>query len=588
MPDTLYIAPYIPHAFMMMNKKLSLLLLSLLLAACASNSPPQAGAANDAADTDDGAQVLPRMELTDQMLYQFLLADIAAQRGQADLAAQLYLELARTTRDPRVARRAAQLAYETHQPRRALQAFKLWQEIEPKSQLAKQMLSTLLLGGGRLDEAQPQIAGMLEQDPVNAGRMLMQLYPLFARYSDHAASDRSVRELAQPYLRQAETQWVLAQSAEAAGDHASALNAAHQARSLRPEWDMAVLLEAQLQQREAPQQTLATLQQYLDTYPDASEVRLFYARALLEQKRYGDARAEFQRLQQQNPGNPELAFATALLSLQMGELERAEQELKQSLQAGKKDSSTVYYYLGQLNEAKKDDAAALAQYRQVSEGEYLYPSRLRTAYVLNKQGNLKEAREVLHQTAAHNNQQRAQLILVEAQMLRDAKQYGNAAGVLAQGLEKLPNDTDLLYEAAMVADKQNKHEQFETLIRKLIKVDPNHAHGYNALGYSFLERNVRVQEGMQLVEKAYQLAPDDAAIIDSMGWGYYRLGDLPKSVEFLQRAYAAFPDPEVAAHLGEVLWQSGKHDEAAKVWQDSLKANPGHPALQAVMKRFMH
>ncbi|HEU0187569.1 MAG TPA: tetratricopeptide repeat protein [Gallionellaceae bacterium] len=575
-----------------MNKKLPLLLLSLLLAACAHNAPPQAGAANNGAsagaDTEDAAQVLPRMELTDQLLYQFLLADIAAQRGQPDLAAQLYLELARSTRDPRVARRAAQLAYETHQPRRALEAFKLWQEIEPNSQLAKQMLSTLLLGGGRLDEAQPQIAGILEQDPVNAGRMLMQLYPLFARHADHAASYRSVHELAQPYLHQAETQWVLAQSAEAAGDHAAALAAAHQARTLRPEWDMAVLLEAQLQQREAPLQTLATLQQYLSTYPDANEVRLFYARALLEQKRYGDARTEFQRLQQQNPGNPELAFATALLSLQMGELDRAEQELKQSLLAGKKDSGTVYYYLGQLNEAKKDDAAALQQYRQVTEGEYLYASHLRIVYVLNKQGKLREARDVLHQTTARNNQQRSQLILVEAQLLRDAKQYGNAASVLDKGLEKLPNDTDLLYEAAMVADKQNKHEHFETLIRKLIKVDPNHAHAYNALGYSFLERNVRVQEGMQLVEKAYQLTPDDAAIIDSMGWGYYRLGDLDKSQEFLQRAYAAFPDPEVAAHLGEVLWQSGKHDDAEKVWRASLKDNPGHPALQAVMKRFMH
>jgi len=139
----------------------------------------------------------------------------------------------------------------------------------------------------------------------------------------------------------------------------------------------------------------------------------------------------------------------------------------------------------------------------------------------------------------------------------------------------------------MVADKQGKTELFESFIRKLIKISPEHAHAYNALGYSLLERNVRLKEGMQLVEKAYQLAPDDAAIMDSMGWGYYRLGDLPRSLEFMRRAYAALPDHEVAAHLGEVLWQTGAKDEAKKIWQDSLKEHPDSTVLKAVMKRFM-
>lgn len=531
--------------------------------------------------------VLPRLELNEQMMYQFLLADIAAQRGNQELAVQIYLDLARNTRDPRVARRAAQLAYESHQLKHALEAFRLWQDVEPTSQLAKQMLATLLLSGGKLEEAQPQVARLLAADPENAGRALMQMFPLFARHPDKMAAFNSLRELARPYPQFAEAHWVVAQAAASAAQHGVAKEEARQTRAVRPEWDMGALLEAQLLMREAPQQALAELKKYLASYPDANEVRLFYARALLEQRQYPESRVQFQKLQQQHPDNAELALAVAMLSLQMGELDRAEEELQKSLRAGKKDNATVYYYLAQLNEAKKNDAVALQQYGLVKAGEYVYPSRLRMAYLLNKTGRLKEAREVLQQTAVQDNQQRAQLLLVEAQLLRDAKQYDPAARVLTQGLEKFPENQELLYEAAMVADKQGKAEIFEAYIHRLIKIAPDHAHAYNALGYSLLERNVRLQEGMRLVEKAYQLSPDDAAIMDSMGWGYYRMGDLPRSLEFMRRAYAAYPDPEVAAHLGEVLWQSGARDEARKVWQDSLKENPGSAVLQAVIKRFM-
>lgn len=565
--------------------------LSLLLTACAhvpqqNIAPATLPEAGVESDLENGL-ILPRLELSEQMMYEFLLADIAAQRGQPELAVQIYLDLAKNTRDPRVARRAAQLAYESHQMKQSLEAFKLWQEIEPTSQLVRQMLATLLVSGGKLEEAQPQIAGLLAADPENAGRSLMQLFPLFARHADKMAAFNTVRVLAQPYPQFAESHWVVAQSAEAAAEHDVALEEARKARVLRPDWDMAVLLEAQLLLRGKAQHALAVLKKYLAAYPDSNEVRLFYARALLEQKQYPESRAEFQHLQKLHPENSDLAFAIALLSLQMGELDRAEQELQQALRTGKKDNATVYYYMAQLSEAKKNDEVALQQYRLVKEGEYVYPSRLRMAYLLNKAGKLKEARAVLHQTETQHKQQRAQLILVEAQMLRDAKQYDPASQVLIQGLEDFPNNQELLYEAAMVADRQGKTESFESYIRKLIKIAPDHAHAYNALGYSLLERNVRLNEGMQLVEKAYKLSPDDAAIMDSMGWGYYRLGDMPKSLEFMRRAYAAYPDPEVAAHLGEVLWQTGARDEAKKIWQDSLKEHPDSTVLQSVIKRFV-
>jgi tetratricopeptide (TPR) repeat protein len=381
--------------------------------------------------------------------------------------------------------------------------------------------------------------------------------------------------------------WVLAQAAEEANQHEQALGEVRKARDLRPEWDAPVVLEAQLKLKSAPAEALSGVIKFLSDYPKADEVRLFYARSLLEQKQYQESRVQFQHLLRQKPDSAELAFAIALLSIQLGELDRAEKELMQTLSVGRKDSSTVHYYLGQLHEAKKSDAMALQEYRQVKEGDYLFQAQLRIAFLLVKADKLNDARAVLHQAVAKNSQQRAQLVLTEGQILRDAKQYDAAFKVLSKGLENQPNHPDMLYEAAMTADKQGKHAIFEEMLRKLIKVSPDHAHAYNALGYALLERRERLAEAMQLVEKAYQLEPDSAAIMDSLGWGYYLTGNPARSLEFMRRAYAVFPDPEVAAHLGEVLWQQGARDEAKNIWQENLKKNPDSAALKAVMKKFI-
>ena len=530
---------------------------------------------------------MPNVELTAPLLYKFLLGDIAMQRNQPELATQAYLDLAKTTRDPRVARRAAQLAYELRQYDKAVEAFKLWQELEPASPLAKQMLLSLLLSGGKLQEARPVLDAVLQADPANAGRTFASIYPLIARSPEKAATLQWMIEATRPYPEAAEGHLTVAQAALAAGTKDLALTEAHRAVTLKPDWDVAAVFEAELYLNSEPAKGLELLKNFLDEHPDNKDMRLYYARALLSQKQYADARDEFQRLLRDKPDSPDLAFAIALISMQMGEYERAEQEMQQALRQGGKEESTVHYYLAQLNEAKQNDAAALEHYRQVKDGEYAYSARLREVGLLDKEGKLDEAREVLHRAVARNDQQRLQLLLIDAQLLREDKKYENSYQVLAQGLEKFPDNQDLLYQTAMAADKLNKAALFEQLIRKLIKIAPDNAHAYNALGYSLLDRNVRIPEAMKLVEKAYQLAPDDAAIIDSMGWGEYLLGHLDKSEGFLRRAFTADPDPEIAAHLGEVLWKKGDKDGARKVWQDSAKANPDNEALKAVMKRFI-
>ncbi len=571
----------------MMILKRSAIILSLLLAACAHAPQPAIEQVATPEPEAEKSLNLPRLELSGQMLYEFLMGDVASQRGIPGMAAQIYMKLADSTRDPRVASRAAHLAYDAHDMDKAVEAFNLWLELEPSSLQAKQMLSMMLVGGGRLDEARPLLVDMLAAYPGRAGHALMKIYPFLAQHPDKIAVFDLLHQLTQPYLHVAEAHLVLAQAAGAAGKHELALDEVRQARSLRAEWEMAALFEAQLLQQEAPQQTLEVLRKYLASYPDAPDARLLYARILLEQKQYAESRVEFQRLLDIHPENADLAFAVAILSLEMGELERAENGLQLALARGKKDEGTVYYYLGQLSEAKKNNEAALQNYRKVQGGEYVFAARLRAAYLLYSAGKLEEARDYLHQTVSQNNQQRVQLMSLEAQILHEAKQPEAAYQILMQGLEKLPNHPGLLYDAAMLAEKIGKHEVFEQLMRKVIQIKPDNAQAYNALGYSMLERNERVQEGMQLVEKAIQLAPSDTGIIDSVGWGHYRLGNIPKSLEFLRRAYTANPDPEIAAHLGEVLWVQGEKGEAKKVWDNALKSHPDSEVLQEAVKRFL-
>lgn len=563
----------------------------MLLAACA-QVPHRAAAPAPAVPQQQAAQkaepALPDVELTSDLLYQFLLGEVALQRGHDDLAAQTYLDLARETRDPRVAQRAAQVALHARQMDKAVEAFKLWLELEPDSAVAKQMLSTLLLTSGKLAEAQPYLKDLLASEPDNVGHNFMQLYPVVARNSDKQAVFKLMSNLAQPYPKVAEAHWALAEAAEAAGKHDVALAEAGQVNNLNPNWEMSALLQAQLLQHDKPEQALAVLRKYLAGNQNASEVRLLYARMLLNQKHYKRARSEFKRLLKSHPDNAELAFAVALLSIQLGELGPAEQEMKQALVHGKKDQNTVYFYLGQLNEAKKDYDTALQDYHKVHGGEYYFRARLRIAFLLNKQGKLDEARTVLHRTRTQNVGERVQLVLLDAQLLTDAKRYQDAYHVLREELKKQPNHPALLYEAALMADKVGKPDELEQLIRKLIQEQPDNANAYNALGYSLLERNVRVQEGMKLVEKAYKLEPNDAAITDSMGWGYYRLGKLDKSLEFLRRAFKLDHDPEIAAHLIEVLWVHGDKKEAQSLLTDNLKLHPDNEALQAVMKKFFH
>jgi tetratricopeptide (TPR) repeat protein len=560
---------------------------ALMISACA-QAPAREVPAQPAPEAKPKERVepLPNQELTGQILYQALLAEIAGQRGNFGLSASAYLDLARTTRDPRIARRAAEISLHGRNLEMALQAARLWVEIDPESPQARQMLAGLLVSANRLDELQPHVAKLLAQEGETLKDGLLRLNRLFARHPDKKAVLAIVEQLTLPYVGMAEAHFARAQAALNAAEVRRGVVEADKALGLRPDWDLAVMLKAQLQRMDSPETATETLRAYLTGHPKAREVRLQYARSLVGARKFPQARTEFQRLLVDFPGNADVIYAVAVLSMQLADWSAAEENFKKLLGQDFAERDTVRLYLGQIAEEGKRFEEALRWYEEVLPGEQHMAAQLRIAQLLAKQGKLEEGRRHLHEARKAGQGDAIQYLLAESQLLRDAGKTGEAFELLDNSLKEQPEQPELLYESALLAEKLGHHDVLEANLRKLIRIKPEHAHAYNALGYSFAERNQRLAEAEQLIVKALQLSPDDPFIIDSMGWVLYRKGDSAGALTHLQRAFSIRPDPEIAAHLGEVLWALGRRDEARKTWQEAVKANPDNAVLAEVIKRF--
>jgi len=532
----------------------------------------------------EAQQNLPKQDLTEALLYEYLLAEIAGQRGAVGLSAQAYADLAKHTRDPRIAKRAAEVALYARMPAAAIDAARIWHETEPSSLQALQALTSLLIGAKREEEALPYLQKLLEGDDSGAG--FLQLARLFANNQDKALTLKLVQQLAQPYPGTAQAHFAVAQAAVGAGQNELALAEVRAAAKLQPDWDLPVLLEAQLLQRQSNTLALQRLAAFLERHPIARDVRMSYARALVADKKYTEARGEFQTLLKDFPDNADVVFAVGVLSLQLQDYAQAQANFKRLLLLPYRDKNTVRMYLGQIAEEQKDYPEALRWYDEVAGGESHLRAQIRHALVLSKQGRLDAARAYLQQVEVEGESAKVQLLLTEAQMLRDAKQPRVAFDLIGNALQSMPDQPELLYDYAMLAEKLDRVDVLETSLTKLIKLKPDHAHAYNALGYSLAERNLRLPEAQELIEKALQLSPEDPFIMDSMGWVLYRAGKSEQALGYLRKAYATRPDPEIAAHLGEVLWVAGEHGEAEKVWLDATKKTPDNDALNSTIKRF--
>ena len=530
-------------------------------------------------------QTLPQQQLSPQILFKLLLAEISLQRGQNNVAVQSYLELTRETKDPRIAQRATEIAWSSRILGAAIETAGIWLATDPESQQARQVLAALLVTQARLTDAQPHLEKSLAADKENIGQNFLQLNTLLARHPDKAAVLELTQNLARPYPTLPEAHFSVAQAAASAGQAAVALASVREALRLRPDWEQAALLQGQTLARASSADALAYYQGYLKSHPRAMDVRLNYARLLVAGKQYSEARTEFRSLLQEFPNNPDVTLAVALLSLQLNDYDAAETQLLRALETNHKDPDAVRFYLGQTNEERKRPEEAMRWYGSIDGGDQYVPARARYAGILAKQGKLPDARKYL-QDSARNPQQLVQFTQAEAQLLRDAADYRGAFEVLGQAVEKNPDSPELLYDHAMAAEKVDRIDVLESNLRKVIKFKPDYAHAYNALGYTFADRNTRLPEAYTLIEQALKLAPDDPFIMDSMGWVLYRMGQNDAAITFLKRAFELRPDAEIAAHLGEVLWAAGQRDEARKIWSGALKEHPANEVLLATVKKF--
>ena len=532
------------------------------------------------------APELPAVELSPELLYKIMMAEIALQRGLPQNAAQALLEVARETQDPRVAQRATEVAWNARMMKEALEAASLWLKTDPQSTQARQVVAALLVNQENLTEARAPLEQWLAADKPNAGRNFSQVAQLLARNKDKKAVLALLRTLARPYNDLAEVRLSVAQAAWDADDVDGALAESRAALNIKPDLELGALFHARALSRRSNTEATTFLADFLERHPKAHDARLNYARLLANEKRTADSRRQFEILVEAAPKNPEIAMAVALLAMQTNDYDAAEKHFQGALASGHKEPDAIWLFLGQIHEERKNYDEALKWYAGITSGERYLSAQARYAGVLQKQGKLAEARKHLQGIAPRDDAQRMQLVQAEANLLREAQAYGDAFDLLGKSLEGAPESVDLLYEQAMIAEKLDKIDVLERNLRKVIQLQPEHAHAYNALGYTLADRNQRLPEARKLIEKALELSPQDGYIIDSLGWVLYRMGLTGEAVVQLRRAFDLRPEVEVGAHLGEVLWADGKRDEAQKIWARFLKDVPLNDTLQATLKRL--
>ena len=545
----------------------------------------------------------PEVELTGALLYQIMAAELALQRGEAGAAFATYLSVARQTRDARIARRAAEIAVAGRAGTQALEAAALWHELAPDSREARQTYALLLAGSGRMAEAEPLFAANLRESPQPAAE-LAQIQRALSRAADRGAGFATLDQLAAPLLKQpalaAEVHLILAAGAHQAGMPERALQEARAALALRPDDRRTLLSVAQLLARPQGKDDAASraqaaqlLADFLRREPDAAEVRLAYARLLLADGQRDAARVEFERTLARDAENLDALYALGVLALDdrpprsraRGYFERYLQTLGQA--AGPThDPDPAYLNLARIAEDERRFDEALQWLARVDDGPQLFDARLRQAIVLAKMQRVDEARKLLADASPENDEQRQQLVIADSQVLREARRYEESYQVLAAALERSPEDTALLYDTAMAAERIDRIEEMERLLRRLMQLKPDDPHAYNALGYSWADRNVRLPEAYELIARAVQLAPEDAHILDSMGWVYFRMGDLAKARALLERAFALRREADIGAHLGEVLWALGEQDAARRVWRQVRSDEPENETLSSTLARL--
>jgi tetratricopeptide (TPR) repeat protein len=559
----------------------------------AAEAQRRAAAGEPALDGKPGDETLPNVTMTPAMMTQLMNAEMAFKKGDWQGPYLTLMSLAQQTQDPRLAKRAAEMALAAKQSDDALAAVKLWRKFAPNSDEANQYYLGLVILSDNLLEAENALKQRLaEATPGGRGLVMFQMQQLVMRARDKEAAAAMLERLVTPYPTMMETHVVLAQTALARGAKQDAVREARAALQIKPDSEIAILALAQV--TEGEEQSAKVLADFLAAHPDAREVRMAYARLLVNARQYDAARREFLVLDKAQPDNPGTLYALGILSMQTNDNKSAEGyftrfvDVMDKAPDEERDPSKAVLILSQLAEERGDIPAALGWLDRLdtSDPKIQFGSDLRRAQLTAKQGDLPGARKLLGTLKPNDPASQAQVVLVEAQLLRDAGKGQEAYKLMEQGLKRFPDNTDFLYDFALMAEKMGKTAVMEKSLRRVIAKSPDNQQAYNALGYSLADRNVRLKEAYQLIDKAQKMAPNDPFIMDSMGWVQYRLGKLDAAETQLRKAYQLRNDPEIAVHLGEVLWKKGQRDDARKLWREAHSKDPKNDALKSTLVRL--
>ena len=553
--------------------------LLLSLAGCANNASKPKMAQAVKANTEGNN------ELTADFVYKYLVGEVAGQRGDLATSSSIFYDLAKQEQDPRLAERAAKVAAFGNVGSLTVPAVKLWAELDPNSTEAQQAMIEMLIATGKLESTEPYLAKLLLKEETRASGFLY-LNALLNRSPDKAGVLVLIQSLAKPYPKSPEAQFAIAQAAWAAGQDDVSLQALNQADTLKPGWYVAALLKGQVLFNKSPDDALAFYQGFLVKHPEATEIRMNMAKLLVTQKKYEAARKEFAVILKNSKDNPDVTTVVGLLSYQSTDYAEADKYFQRALEQGFKDQDQIYIYLGQSAEKQNHDGAAEAWYKKVEAGPRYLEAQFDMASLIARTQSTDKAIALLDNLEDLNTEQQILVIQSEAALLVKAKRNQDAYDLLDKTIKNLPNTPELVYDYALAAERVQKMDVMEAELRKLIAAKPDFAAAYNALGYSFADRNIKLDEAQKLIEKALALTPNDHFMLDSLGWVHYRKGNLDKAIDYLQQAYKANPDPEIAAHLGEVLWHKGQHAEAKKIWQDALTLNPENEILVSTRNKF--
>jgi tetratricopeptide (TPR) repeat protein len=591
----------------------ALAFMAMLPGMMAGTSAQAPAAPQSAAAPADAASAPQRSALDAPLFYQLLIGEIELSTGEAGNAYAVLLDAARRTRDESLFKRSVDVALQARAGDQALAAARAWRQALPESLEAVRYELQLLAALNRSQEIAEPLKVLLARTPDSERSALIATLPrLFQRVVDKKQAAVMLEDLLQPYAEAPSTRTAarvaIGRSWWLAADAPRALQHAERAFADDPAAPGPALLALELLPALPAAERVVT--GYLQQPTADVAVQLAYVRALGASQRYVDAIAQLQSVTRSKPELAAPWLSLGALQLELRQPRDAERSLQRflALRAASPDApgaspddddeddssrgsddggqTQAWLMLAQAAEQRGDAKAANAWLDKIDNPQRALEVQTRRAILLARQGKLREARLLVQQVPERRPEDARAKMLAESQVLREVKRWNEAHAVLVAASERFPGDADLLYEQAMVAEKLQRIDEMERVLRQVIAIKPDHHHAYNALGYSLADRSLRLPEAQSLIKKALELAPGDPFITDSLGWVEYRLGNRDEALRLLRQAYAARPDTEIAAHLGEVLWTTGARDEARRIWREGRERDAANEVLRETLTRL--